>query len=105
MPGKVKIAASVAVLAMGLSTAAFAHYPCGYGYALHHGVCYPIHAHVYRGAPAYGYSNPVSGAVNGAASGAANGYATAGPVGAAVGTGLGTASGALTGTANMLTGH
>jgi hypothetical protein len=104
MPSKVKIVTIAAVLAMGLSSAAFARYPCGRGYALYNHHCRPIPVRGYS-YPSPGYSNPVSGAVSGAQSGAATGYATGGPVGAAVGTALGTAGGTLTGTANMLTGH
>jgi hypothetical protein len=100
MATRLQVLAIAAVLAAGLSSAAFARYPCRYGYALYHHHCRLI------AAPGYSsYSNPVSGAVSGAQSGAANGYAAGGPVGAAVGTALGTASGTLTGTANMLTGR
>lgn len=95
MPTKVKLAAIATVLAIGVSSAAMAAYPCVPGYIYRHGVCQPVRPQ--------GYSNPVSGAVSGEAAGAARGAASAGPVGAVVGGALGTASGAITGTANMLT--
>ncbi|HTT80379.1 MAG TPA: hypothetical protein VMF86_11935 [Stellaceae bacterium] len=97
MSTKLKVFAVAAVLATALPSAAFARYPCAYGYALYGGVCRPIGA--------YGYSNPVSGAASGAANGVARGNAVAGPVGAVVGGAIGTATGTLAGTANMLTGH
>jgi hypothetical protein len=97
MPTKVTIATFAAALAIGLSSAAFAEYPCAPGFRLYHGICRPIGVQ--------GYSNPVSGAVSGEANGAAQGNAAAGPVGAVVGGAIGTATGTLTGTANMLTGH
>jgi hypothetical protein len=88
------LAAAIAVLAAGTSSAAMAKYPCAPGYRYHNRVCQPVR-HL-------GYGNPVSGAVSGEAAGAARGAATGGPVGAVVGGALGTASGALTGTGNML---
>jgi hypothetical protein len=96
MSKKVKVL-TVAALAMGLSSAAFAEFPCAPGFAPYRGICRPIGI--------YGYSNPVSGAVSGEANGAANGYAAAGPVGAVVGGAVGTATGTLTGTANALMGR
>jgi hypothetical protein len=95
MPTRFKVAAIVAVLAAGASSAAMAGYPCVPGYTYRDGVCQPVRPQ--------GYSNPVSGAVSGEAAGAARGAAGAGPVGAVVGGALGTASGVVSGTANMLT--
>jgi hypothetical protein len=88
--------AIAATLALGVSSAAMAEYPCVPGYALYRGVCQPIRPQ--------GYSNPVSGAVSGEAAGAASGYRAGGPVGAVVGGAIGTATGTLTGTGNMLSG-
>jgi hypothetical protein len=97
MAMKLAVVAIAAVAATVMSTAAFARYPCVPGYALHHGVCYPIGVR--------GYSNPVSGAMVGEANGAARGYAAGGPVGAVVGGAVGVASGTLVGTANALSGR
>src|SRR5215469_13887981 len=96
-PMNLKIFATAAVLAMGVSGVAVAQYVCPAGYVYAGGVCQPA------AAPG-GYSNPVSGAANGTAAGAASGYNSAGPVGAVVGGALGTASGAVGGAANTVTG-
>lgn len=96
MPTKLKIAASVAVLAVGMSGQALAGPGCIPGYVESNGVCQPAHPPAIRG--------PVSGAVQGEASGAARGNAAAGPVGAVIGGAAGMAAGTLSGTANMLSG-
>src|SRR5260370_32967659 len=91
------LAAAIAVLAAGTSSAAMAKYPCTPGYRYHNRVCQPVR-HL-------GYGNPVSGAVSGEAAGAARGAASGGPVGAVVGGGLRTAGGALNGPCDMGSGH
>ncbi|HEY1795177.1 MAG TPA: hypothetical protein VGG57_03570 [Stellaceae bacterium] len=97
MTPRLKVFTIAAALALTMSGAAFAEYPCAPGLAPYHGVCRPIGVH--------GYANPVSGAVSGEANGAASGNAAAGPVGAVVGGAVGVATGTLTGTANMLNGR
>src|SRR3954468_10277221 len=78
MDNKLKTLALSTVLAIGVSSIAFAQ--------------------------AYAPNNPVSGAAAGASAGAAQGNAAAGPIGGIVGGALGTAAGTLSGTANMITG-
>lgn len=96
MRTKLKIAASAAILAVGMSGPALTRSGCIPGYVWYHGVCQPAHPP--------GYAGPVSGAVQGEARGAARGNAAAGPVGAVIGGAAGIAAGTLHGTANMLTG-
>src|SRR4051812_40362479 len=97
MNTKLKVFAAAAALLAATSSGAFARYPCAPGYALHHGICYPIGVH--------NYSNPVSGGGPGGAQGAAKGFPGGGPVGAGGGGALGAPGGALPGTANMLSGR